>query len=320
MKNELPQALHTIRKNYPGGIPMMKKLLCVLLCWALLPCFAAPVWAAPVTVPAESAVLMEKETGTVLYAQNEHVPLAPASVTKVMTLLLVMEAIDDGRLSYDDVLTASAYAASMGGSQVYLEAGEQMTVEDLLKAVCVSVLLYITNMVSSNFFSLYVTQRLGLAEDLLAMFPILNAIVMLVFMLGIQHRLDAAKFRVPLWIGLTLYSIAALVLIFSPSGHLGFVLLYVFLGAVASALVGPRKEALLQLNLDPQERARLNALIMASTVAFTSPFGYLTGWLSSIDRRLPFAFACLLFIAAMLVIRTIQEPSVQEQSAPGQGA
>ena len=60
---------------------MMKKLLCVLLCWALLPCFAAPVWAAPVTVPAESAVLMEKETGTVLYAQNEHVPLAPASVT-----------------------------------------------------------------------------------------------------------------------------------------------------------------------------------------------------------------------------------------------
>lgn len=190
----------------------------------------------------------------------------------------------------------------------------------LLKAVCVSVLLYITNMVSSNFFSLYVTQRLGLAEDLLAMFPILNAIVMLVFMLGIQHRLDAAKFRVPLWIGLTLYSVAALVLIFSPSGHLGFVLLYVFLGAVASALVGPRKEALLQLNLDPQERARLNALIMASTVALTSPFGYLTGWLSSIDRRLPFAFACLLFIAAMLVIRTIQEPSVQEQSAPGQGA
>ena len=124
----------------------------------------------------------------------------------------------------------------------------------------------------------------------------------------------------PQWIGLTLYSIAALVLIFSPSGHLGFVLLYVFLGAVASALVGPRKEALLQLNLDPQERARLNALIMASTVALTSPFGYLTGWLSSIDRRLPFAFACLLFIAAMLVIRTIQEPSVQEQSTPGQGA
>ena len=117
----------------------MKKLLCILLCWALLlPCFAAPAWAAPVTVPAESAVLMEKETGTVLYAQNEHVPLAPASVTKVMTLLLVMEAIDDGRLSYDDVLTASAYAASMGGSQVYLEAGEQMTVEDLLKAVCVA--------------------------------------------------------------------------------------------------------------------------------------------------------------------------------------
>ena len=116
---------------------MMKKLLCVLLCWALLPCFAAPVWAAPVTVPAESAVLMEKETGTVLYAQNEHVPLAPASVTKVMTLLLVMEAIDDGRLHYDDMLTASDHAASMGGSDIWLEEGEQMTVDDLLKVTVI---------------------------------------------------------------------------------------------------------------------------------------------------------------------------------------
>ena len=118
---------------------MMKKLLCILLCCALLPGFAAAARAAePVTVPAESAVLMEKETGTVLYAQNEHARLEPASVTKVMTLLLVMEAIDDGRLHYDDMLTASDHAASMGGSQVYLKAGEQMSVEDLLKAVCVA--------------------------------------------------------------------------------------------------------------------------------------------------------------------------------------
>ena len=59
------------------GDPHDEKTAVRLLCWALLPCFAAPVWAAPVTVPAESAVLMEKETGTVLYAQNEHVPWPP---------------------------------------------------------------------------------------------------------------------------------------------------------------------------------------------------------------------------------------------------
>ena len=183
----------------------------------------------------------------------------------------------------------------------------------VLKAVAVSVILYITNIVSTNFFSLYVTQRLGLSENYLALFPILNAAVMLIFMVGIQHRMSAAKFRVPLWVGLGLYCVAALALIFSPADNLGFVLVYVFAAAVAAALVNPRKDALLQLNINPQERARLNALIMASTIALSSPFGYLAGWLSSLDRRLPFAFTFLLFITAMVVIGRIQEPQMEEE-------
>ena len=108
--------------------------LALLLCLLL----AVPAQGAALTVNAQSYVLMEKETGQVLAAANEHEQLEPASVTKVMTILLVMEAIDSGRLRYDDVVTASAYAASMGGSQVYLKENEQMTVEDLLKAVCVA--------------------------------------------------------------------------------------------------------------------------------------------------------------------------------------
>ena len=83
--------------------------------------------------------------------------------------------------------------------------------------------------------------------------------------------------------------------------------------AVAAALVNPRKDALLQLNITPQERARLNALIMASTVALSSPFGYLAGWLSSMDRRLPFVFTLLLFVTAMFAIGRIQEPQVEER-------
>lgn len=183
----------------------------------------------------------------------------------------------------------------------------------LVKAVIVSVSLYITNIVSTNFFSLYVTQRLGLPDTWLALFPILNAVVMLVFMVGLQHRIGEARFRVPLWIGLGLYAAAVLVLIFSPADNLAFVLLYVLLTAVGAALVNPRKDALLQLNLDPQERARLNALIMASTIALSSPFGYLAGLLSSVDRRLPFVFSLALFLAAMLVVCRVQEPRVEEQ-------
>ena len=94
--------------------------------------------AADLPVTSRAALLMEKTTGQVLFAQNEHEALEPASVTKVMTLLLTMEAIDSGTISYDDVVTVSAYAAGMGGSQVFLAEGEQITVEELLKAVCVA--------------------------------------------------------------------------------------------------------------------------------------------------------------------------------------
>ena len=90
-----------------------------------------------VEVSAPSAILMEKETGTVLFAKDEHSRLEPASVTKVMTLLLTMEAIDSGQLSYDTVVTASAHACSMGGSQIWLKEHEQLSVSDMLKAVCV---------------------------------------------------------------------------------------------------------------------------------------------------------------------------------------
>ncbi len=117
----------------------MKKIAQVCLACLLAALLAVPAaFAAPVSPGAASVALMEKETGTLIYAENEHMALEPASVTKVMTLLLVMEAIDGGHLHYDDVLTASDHAASMGGSQVYLRAGEQMTVEDLLKAVCLA--------------------------------------------------------------------------------------------------------------------------------------------------------------------------------------
>ena len=86
----------------------------------------------------KSAVLMEASTGKVLYEQNADEPLPPASVTKIMTLLIVMEAIDSGALKLDDQVYVSANAASMGGSQIFLEEGESMSVEDMLKSVIIS--------------------------------------------------------------------------------------------------------------------------------------------------------------------------------------
>lgn len=109
-------------------------VLLVLLAGALLPA----VHAAELDLPAPSYVLMERSTGEVLLEHNAHERLRPASVTKVMTLLLIMEALDDGRIGWDDMVQTSAAAAAKGGSQIYLEENEQLPLEEMLKSIVVS--------------------------------------------------------------------------------------------------------------------------------------------------------------------------------------
>ena len=119
----------------------MKRICALVLTAAMLtgPAAAAaePSAQPALELSAASAVLMEKETGDILYEKESHEKLEPASVTKVMTLLLIFEALDSGRISKEDVVTVSAYAAGMGGSQVYLEEGERMTVDELVKCITV---------------------------------------------------------------------------------------------------------------------------------------------------------------------------------------
>lgn len=110
-------------------------LLAALLLAGMLPRRAAAV---DLNLNAKSALLMDVATGTVLYEKECHERLAPASVTKVMTMLLIMEALDDGRIHLDDQVTASETAAAKGGSQIYLKAGETMPVSDMLKSIAVS--------------------------------------------------------------------------------------------------------------------------------------------------------------------------------------
>ena len=110
-------------------------LICFSLLAGLLPCRVS---ALELNVAAKSALLMDAATGTILYEQNAREALAPASVTKVMTMLLIMEAIDSGRIGWDDTVTASETAAAKGGSQIYLKAGETMTVSDMVKSIAVS--------------------------------------------------------------------------------------------------------------------------------------------------------------------------------------
>ena len=117
----------------------MRKIFCILLVLCLiLPALPASAAGTGPTVAAKSALLMDAATGTVLLEQNAHEKLPPASVTKVMTMLLIMEAIDSGKIGWNDTVTASETAAAKGGSQIYLKVGETMTVTDMLKSIAVS--------------------------------------------------------------------------------------------------------------------------------------------------------------------------------------
>ena len=109
--------------------------LALILAMGFLPVTAEAV---ELDVKGKSAFLMDVETGTVLYEQNPHERLSPASVTKIMTMLLIMEAIDAGKISLEDMVTASETAAAKGGSQIYLKVGETMSVSDMLKSIAVS--------------------------------------------------------------------------------------------------------------------------------------------------------------------------------------
>ena len=130
-------------KRRGGGGRVLAFLLSV---WLLLQSAIIVAYAAPegsdgtpeLKLNCKSAVLMEASSGKVLYAENQDEAFPPASVTKIMTLLLVMEALDSGKIKLTDTVTASAHACSMGGSQIYLKEGEQMSVEDMIKSVVIA--------------------------------------------------------------------------------------------------------------------------------------------------------------------------------------
>jgi len=108
------------------------------------------------TPNAQSAVLMDVDTGTIIAEKNMDAKLPPASITKIMTMLLIVEAIDKGQLKWDEKVRASDYAASMGGSQIFLEPGEEMTVEELMKGIA---------MASGNDASVAMAERIAGSEE-----------------------------------------------------------------------------------------------------------------------------------------------------------
>lgn len=113
----------------------MKKILILLFLFLLVPIVRAEEDLAP---NAKSAIMIEASTGEILFQKNKDEKLAPASMTKMMSMLLIMEEIENGNLKWDEMITASERAASMGGSQIFLKVGEKMSVTDMLKGISIA--------------------------------------------------------------------------------------------------------------------------------------------------------------------------------------
>ena len=170
-----------------------------------------------------------------------------------------------------------------------------------LQVLAVIILIQIANTISSNFFALFATQNAGVPEWLIAYFPMGRSAIMLAFIFGIQRQIARFRIKQVMIVGLMLYLAALSALLLSP--YASFLLaVYVLLDAFAFALVWPRRNSLLALQVDPKERARILGLMYVLMSGFASPFGWIAGWLSEISRARPFLLNMLLYASCALVL------------------
>ena len=169
--------------------------------------------------------------------------------------------------------------------------------------LAIMVLINMTMHVTNSFFSLFAIQDLGLPEHYAGYFPIARALIMLIFIFAIQTFLNRLRFQIPLGIGLIIYVLAQLALIFAPlSPYLG-VAIYVLLDSFAYALVIPQRDGLSARILDPMERARSLAIIQMVTQGLTAPFLTFAGFLSELARIYPFIFNLIAFAISFILIQ-----------------
>ena len=198
----------------------------------------------------------------------------------------------------------------LGYKDVFLQI---MKSKKMKRALSLQSLVQVTLLISSTFFALYVTQNLGLRDEFLAYFPILRSAVMLMFLFFIQNRLYVFGERRIMYTGIVLFITSLLVLLVSPEGSWVLPAVYIFIEACAAALLFPRVDTLAANSMDPKERARIRSLFNMVILAVVSPFAYIAGVLSEMDRRLPFVLNACVFVIMIFFIAAGRKESELEQ-------
>ncbi len=184
--------------------------------------------------------------------------------------------------------------------------------------VFVVVFMALTNIIgicTNSFFSLYITKHLSLSEELVAVFPMVRTLIMLVFVIALQNVFNRLKMKRSLLIGFVLYILSHVLLLASPKENLLFVMLYTVLEAGAYAIIFPRKDALMAFYVLLEERSRIFALFNTGMIAISSPFGYIIGLLFTINPRYPFILNIVIFLICILLVLLVKAVRVYDKKA-----
>jgi len=176
---------------------------------------------------------------------------------------------------------------------------------EMLTALAISALFAVTTGVMQNFFGLYTTKNLMIPDYYLSIFPIVRSAILLCFLFFVQPRVSKLGYKRPMAIGVALYAMSHVILLLSPAAGdapIVFAMVYTVLEACAHGLVIPRRDSIMVLLIEERERARIISVVTMATFAINIPFSYLSGYLSDINRRLPFILNVALFAAVFLLI------------------
>jgi len=180
----------------------------------------------------------------------------------------------------------------------------------ILAALSLMVITNIYTTVSNSFWGVLFTSKLGFANSEISTYVAVRSIVMTICFFLIGPRLtNLHRFRLPLWIGFLAFFISQLLLVVMPPRAVPLLVASVMLEAVAASLVSPMTESLLALSMESDERARVSAMVYVALIVLISPFGWIAGQLSSLDRSLPFALNMFLFAIGMVLVWIIGRPS-----------
>jgi len=160
----------------------------------------------------------------------------------------------------------------------------------------IMLVLSISAMVSGSFWAIIVTEKLHIPAQNLAIFPFVKSAIMLLFFFLVMPRLNKSHYQLPLTIGFLGFVISQILLITAPVQGYFFLLVSVFLEACSFAAVSPLVDKMVVLTVDPKERARIQSILYVGIILLTSPFGWIAGTLSEVNKNLPFALNISLFV------------------------